>query len=257
MELVNCLNCKKPIPNYPSHNRKYCSIACRDYKTINFCSNTAYYLIGVYLGDGTLGIYKQGCYKQILSGRKLYTYPTSIFSFATIDYEFALKVKNCLMTCLGMDKLSIRIRKPSKTQYGKNNMFAIFVKNKQVGKFIKFVKRIEKRNFKNLKKQQRIEILRGFFDSEGCITLQLSKYVKKKNITTIQATMSNKDKKIIDIMVDMLNSLGIKNSVYYKKSNDYFIILIYKDYMKILYSLFGNKLTIKRKDERVKRYGNN
>jgi len=186
------------------------------------------YLYGVGLGDAFFG-----------KVNKYYRY-----SLRTIDYEFCELVRNNLENILNK-KIRIRINKPSPSAFGKNKLFCICIQNGLTLK--RLFKFFDEFDCTNSKDSIKVEILRGLFDSEGCVLLP-----KIKEYKLIVGGFDNTNKKIIDLYVRLLDYFNIKSKIEQREYSHSYRVLVYKKELQKLYSLFGNKLTIKRKDEKMK-----
>jgi len=184
-----------------------------------------FYVIGTLMGDGT--IHQNGLINKV--------------ALMATDYEFVEKFKREFESIVEIDEKIRRISQ-SKNAFGGKDLYKYSCSRKKVVEF--FIDKINGLDLTN--DMQGIEFLRGMFDSEGCVT-----YDRDRSILGL--SLSNKDRKVLSLLRKILTDFKI---VFYEANDNKGVTSIrtYNRNALKLYFLFGNILTIKRKDDRIKEY---
>ncbi len=197
-----------------------------------------WYIIGVLYGDGSIG-YSKRC------GKRHNKYWVRL---PTIDKEFAERFKNAMEDIF---PITFKIREDynhKKTQYvirnGSKDVYSFLIQYKSID------------IIKSLKKEYKIEILRGIFDSEGYVGFRgKNKECSSFSITITQAEKSETN----EIINHLLKFFNLKHYVSSYTSNTQFgsckmITYVFVCHNGIaLHNLLG-KFTIERKERNYKEY---
>lgn len=193
---ANVLELKSFIPNSKETHSKIGDINTKQIKKSAFLpSKELAYLIGILNGDGSLNI-KKG---------KNYCYKLSVK-----DKDFAINFKNTIKKWCSLECC---FYKRKDTYHKQGFYYEVMLNSKKVipilSKF--YISKNKKRALKeikyfiNLKKEYKIEFLKGFFDSEGSI-------YKNKRILFF-----NKNKNLLNFCSELLEELKIKTKIYLRK----------------------------------------
>ncbi|RLF21228.1 MAG: hypothetical protein DRN15_02675 [Thermoprotei archaeon] len=156
------------------------------------------YIIGVTLGDGSVGIIK-----RYSKGSRRY-----VFSLKVRDQEFAEAVKKAIER-LGLH-CSIRKRYMRRKEAV---YYEVYCCVKRFVVFLKDIKDHPEKAWQWIREYEK-EFLKGFYESEG--NLSIEGYIR----------IYNKRREYIDMIVKCLQRLGIRCSISYDKSNKYWILYV-------------------------------
>lgn len=204
------------------------------------------YMYGVTLGDGFFGYITHYDYYK---GKRYPGKRQLRFTLTSIDLDFVELMQKNLSKVLGKE---FKILKKKPSGYGINPTYSVGAGGPQLEKIYSLFK-----TYTPISKKEKIEVLRGLFDSEGCILVTLQKYGinKGKDYLIIHSYFDNTNIKIINLFSNTLTFFEIKHIIEkreYSPTKILYRIHIKKKALKKFYELLGNKLTIKRKDEKMK-----
>jgi hypothetical protein len=220
--------------------------------TKEFC-----YLMGVGLGDGCF-IIKEFEQKSKYKN-KMYCYPAYRYAFqlTTVDKDFALKFKECL------DKiflLNVKIYEQKRETQINNKKYTRIYYRVQLNRkdFVILLKRY----FDNLNwifelpLELKKEIIRGIFDSEGCVNIYTTN--GKKNIRFLIGIV-DKERFKLETVKKLIENVGLHYNLHISQQSKSsftkrptFTIGFHKN-AKEFYDFLGN-LTIQRKENIAKNY---
>jgi intein-encoded DNA endonuclease-like protein len=183
------------------------SLTIKNTKKINLNpSESLAYILGVLNGDGSVN--RQG--------------NNYVIELKVTDKDFVEEFKKHLK-CIGFEYINEYVRefKNKKDQYVVrvcSKGFYYWYKNLDMDYYINVIGNNEK---------LMVSWLKGFYDSEGSVTIN-----KKGNYTYKYVSLSNTDKKLIDICCYYLDKLGINYSIYCEKNSKYRSGFLWRVYIK-------------------------
>lgn len=214
-----------------------------------------YYLIGVRYSDATL-MYKKYWRK---SQTTEYEYVSAKFSLTVRDEDFCEKFAKCLNKVFNNGKKrrwivnKMYITKKVKGHTYPNLVF--YRCGTGCRKDVEYlIDKCNNLNINSLTINQQIEILRGLFDGDGSVSVYEHKRSNGKSDLERVITYGKKPS-TVKMFTNLLDNLEIKYSIKEKRDkHQNTIIKISKEGFIKMYTLFGNKLTIKRKDKKIKQW---
>lgn len=197
-----------------------------------------YYLVGVALGDGYLSVSP----KKYFNGHGFYY--KYYFTLDVKDKEFALRFKKCL------EKV-FNIKTNLNTGFWKLNgkkfkRFRVGTQKKDIVNFM--VNKLKELKLNDLKRTEKLEILRGLFDSEGSVSVSLKRDKHINSKIQFAQKIGNRGIKIFE---SCLKTFKISYSKNQYGNKTYFRINCSS--YKRLHDLFG-RFTIERKEENFEKW---